>query len=42
MSELDKQLKKIKQGNHSLIYLIQGTEQYLSEKVKIALMDSIL
>lgn len=42
MSELDKQLKKIKHGNHSLIYLIQGTEQYLSEKVKIALMDSIL
>lgn len=42
MSELDKQLKKIKQGKHSLIYLVQGTEQYLSEKAKVALMDSVL
>lgn len=42
MSEIDKQINKIKKGNHSLIYLIQGTEQYLSEKVKFTLMDSIL
>lgn len=42
MSEIDKQINKIDKGSHSLIYVIQGTEQYLSEKVKVALMDSVL
>lgn len=42
MSGLNKQLQKIKSKQHAPVYLVQGTEHVLSEKVKFALLNSVL
>lgn len=42
MIELKKQIKAIENKTYSAVYLVQGTEQYLSEKVKFAFINSVL
>lgn len=41
MNSLSKQLKQIKSGNFQPVYLVQGTETYLIEKVKKTFMDAV-
>ncbi|WP_208558693.1 DNA polymerase III subunit delta [Marinilactibacillus kalidii] len=42
MSEINKQIRSIEKKNFSPVYLVQGTEQYLSEKVRFALLNAVL
>lgn len=42
MSQLQQQLSEINRGKLKPVYLVQGTEQYLLDRVKSAIMEAVL